>query len=304
MIYSLRTSLIILWMAGLLAGCASPLPSITPTLAPTATSSPTLTTAPTIQPSESEREVMVNDEERSYLLHIPPGLDRLHPVPVVMAFHGWGQEPATMQLETGFDDIADEVGFLIVYPEGIGGSWNAGTCCGYASQENVDEPAFIREILSDLGTIVRVDAKRIYAAGFSNGGGLMYRLACEMPDTFAAIAAVAGAMLYSPCQPQQPISLIIVHGLADTEAPYTGGGELDVPPVEEVLKTWAQLDGCTDPPQAKKEKIFTYSVYNSCNASAAVELYAIEAGGHSWPSKYVWPATETIWDFFAAHPKP
>jgi polyhydroxybutyrate depolymerase len=205
---------------------------------------------------------------------------------------------------TGFDDIADTAGFLVVYPEGIGASWNAGTCCGYAYETNVDEPAFIREILSDLGTIISVDTKRIYAAGFSNGGGLMYRLACEMSDTFAAVAPVAGALFYSLCQPQQPVSLIKVHGLADLVAPYTGGGEFEVPPVEEVIETWAQLNGCTGSPEVEKEKVVTHTFYSSCNAGTAVELYTIEVGGHEWPSKYVWPTSQIIWDFFAAHPKP
>jgi polyhydroxybutyrate depolymerase len=153
--------------------------------------------------------------------------------------------------------------------------------------------------------MVNVDAKRIYATGFSNGGGFVYRLACEMSDTFAAVAPVAGAMIDSSCQPQQPVSLITVHGLADLAAPYEGGGEFNIPPVEQVITTWAELDGCTGTPQVEKqEKIFVHTSYASCESGTAVELYAMEAGGHAWPSKYVWPASQAIWTFFAAHPKP
>lgn len=305
MIYSPRMTLVIVLVTGILTGCASAAPTIAPTATTAPTAVPMATAAPTIEPTDVERQVMVNDVERSYLLHIPPGLDGSSPVPVVFAFHGSEAEPATMQYLTGFDDIADKAGFLVVYPEGLGLTWNAGTCCGYARDENVDEPAFIRQILSDLETIVNVDAKRIYATGVSNGAGLVYRLACEMPDTFAAIAPVAGTLLYSPCQPQQPVSLIHIHGLADTAAPYTGGGEFDAPPVEEVIETWAQLDGCTDAPQVEKlQNIITHTSYTSCQAGTAVELYAIESGGHAWPSKYVWPGSDVIRDFFAAHPKP
>ena len=265
---------------------------------------PTATSAPTLQPGDTERKLLVNDLERSYILHIPPGLDMAHPAPLVFAFHGSGEQPAEMELLTGFGEIADKAGFLLVYPVGIGQTWNAGTCCGYALQNNIDDESFIRQILSDLGMVVSVDSKRIYATGFSNGAGMVYRLACDMSDIFAAVAPVAGSLLYDPCQPSQPVSLIDVHGLSDTTSPYEGGGQFSLPPMEELIKTWAQLNGCTDSPQVeKKEKIFTQTAYASCKAGTAVEHYAMEGGGHAWPSKYLWDASQAIWDFFAAHPK-
>ena len=122
---SLRRSLLVVLMAGLLTGCASP----AATVAPTVTAVPTATPAPTMEPGDSERKVMVNEVERTYLLHIPPGLDKDRPVPVVFAFHGLGQEPATMELLTGFNDVANKAGVLVVYPEGLGLSWNAGEIC-------------------------------------------------------------------------------------------------------------------------------------------------------------------------------
>ena len=305
MFQSIRIHLILLLTGSLLAGCAAPAATAVPTAAPTATLAPTATPAPTLEPSDSERKLTVDGAERSYLLHIPSGLDSLQPVPIVLAFHGAGAEPSAMDLMTGFNDIAEEAGFIVVYPEGLGLTWNAGTCCGYAMQKNVDDIAFVRQMLDDLQKTVQVDVKRIYATGFSNGGGFAYRLACEMPDTFAAVAPVAGAMLYSPCQPQGLVSLITVHGLADATVPYEGGGELEVPPVEQVMTTWAKFDGCAASPQTeKKEKIFVHTVYPSCESGTAVERYAMESGGHAWPSKYVWPASEAIWEFFAAHPKP
>jgi len=95
----------------------------------------------------------------------------------------------------------------------------------------------------------------------------------------------------------------------DTIVPYTGGqselvANVIFPPTEQGITTWVQLDGCTGSPQVEKEKIVTHTFYTSCNAGTAVELYTIEVGGHEWPSKYVWPTSEVIWDFFAAHPKP
>jgi poly(3-hydroxybutyrate) depolymerase len=174
-------------------------------LMPTVTPASTATPAPTLQPGDFERQLIVDGRERSYLLHVPPGLKGQQPVPVVFAFHGGGNIQGgafSMRLATGYNEIADLGNFLAVYPNGLGISWNAGDCCGYALTENLDEVAFIRAMLLDLETIASLDPKRIYAAGHANGAALVFRLACEMADIFAAVAPVSGWMPASPCQPE------------------------------------------------------------------------------------------------------
>lgn len=286
---------------------AAPTPTATieptETPAPTATPTETPSPGPTHQPNNLERRIMVGDEERSYLLHIPPGVDSARGAPLVFVFHGAGGEPAEIQYVTGFTDISDRSGFFLVYPHGLGLTWNAGICCGYAIENNLDEKAYIEQILTDLETIIRVDPNRIYAAGFSNGAGMAYRLACEMADTFAAVAPVAGTQMVDSCEPSEPVSLMHIHGLEDTVAPYAGGGEFGFRAVEETIDSWVQLNGCSGSPQVETEEIVTHTRYSSCSAGTAVELHAITAGGHSWPSKYVWDASQFIWDFFAGHPK-
>ena len=94
-----------------------------------------------------------------------------------------------------------------------------------------------------------------------------------------------------------------VHGLKDDLALYGGGGDLNIPPVEELIHTWAQLDGCTDSPQVDKVNRITHTRYASCKAGTAVELYAIEEGEHVWPPKEVLDTSQIIWNFFAARPK-
>jgi polyhydroxybutyrate depolymerase len=255
------------------------------------------------EPGDSERKLTVGELERSYLLHIPPGVDLAYPVPVVFVFHEHPDTASSMQVLTGFNAISDKAGFLVVYPEGIGLSWNAGTCCGVAATKNVDEEAFVRKMLADVRTIVNIDTKRIYATGLSDGAALSYRLACEMSDTFAAVAPVAGSLLIDPCQPAQSISVMDVHGLNDDVVPYEGGGDFNTTPIEDVIHTWAQLDGCTNSPQVDKENTITHTRYASCKAGTVVELYAIEGGEHVWPSKDALDTSQIVWDFFAAHPK-
>jgi len=262
--------------------------------------------ASSLQVGNSTRKVTVNGLERSYILHIPPGLDISQAVPLVFVFHGGGQEPAAIQFFSGLDEVADNGHFVLVYPEGVGYTWNAGgVCCGDALANNIDEAAFVREIISDLETVISIDAKQIYATGFSNGAILAYRLACQMSDVFAAIASVAGTMIYSPCQPRQPVSVMHIHGLDDSRVPYGGGGEFNLPSAEQTIATWVDLNDCPFSATVNNpiDKI-THSAYISCKAGTAVELYAIESGGHGWVSEHVYPMSETIWDFFTAHPKP
>jgi polyhydroxybutyrate depolymerase len=171
----------------------------------------------------------------------------------------------------------------------------------------VDDIAFVRQIVSDLGTIASIDTKRIYGLGFSNGGGLVYRLGCEMSDTFAAIAPVS-APLVGLCQPQQPVSLLHVHGLEDTVVPYAGGGDIipgGFPSIEQGINTWMQLDGCTGAAQVETQQSnITHTVYASCRAGTAVELYTVGGADHEWASiQRRLPISKVIWDFFAAHSK-
>jgi polyhydroxybutyrate depolymerase len=308
-------------LMGLFVGGCVKAATPVPTAAPTNTPSP----APTIQPGDSKRTLSVDDLERSYFLHVPPGLAADKPLPLVMAFAGGhmeGENEGTyMAMTTDFNDLADAHGFLVVYPIAQGDyqgvypgfvSWNFSGCCGYTGQDNLDEEAYLRGILSDLGAMARIDSKRIYAAGFSNGGDFVYQLGCEMSDLFAAIAPVAGFLVTNPCQPKQPVSVVHVHGLNDN---YTGdtakimmnGVLTDTveQSVEKGIAAWAQLDGCNSTAKVEKKGNVTHTVYSTCRAGTAVELYAIEGFGHTWPSPYALPAisTQMIWDFFAAHSK-
>jgi polyhydroxybutyrate depolymerase len=271
----------------------------------------TSTPMPTLAPGGYQRTLMVKGQSRSYLLYVPPNLDNSQPVAVVFGFHGYTGTGQSFRDVTGFNDIAAANGFLVVYPEGEGGdhSWNAGGCCAGARMADLEDVAFIRQVISDLKTIANIDPKRIYATGHSNGAMFVYRLACEMADTFAAIAPVAGPLFYSPCKPKGPVSVMHVHGLADLAVPYTGGpyvgySSMVFPSVEESIAAWVRLDGCSDEALVDEQGAVTHTAYASCKAGTAVELYAIEGLGHIWPQPDVWPASETIWEFFAAHPKP
>jgi polyhydroxybutyrate depolymerase len=271
------------------------------------------TGTPSIESGDVERSLTVGELTRTYLVHMPSGWGSRGPLPVVFVFHDFAQFGETARRYTGFDEIADAAGFIVVYPNGTGSnpSWNAGGCCGYAVMNQVDDDIFVRRILSDVQSMTSVDLKRVYATGFANGAMLTYRLACEMSDTFAAIAPVAGVFFYyGICQPSEPVSVIHIHGLDDRDVPLAGDGlsgfGQQYSPVQYGISTWATLDGCDSTAQIETHGELTHIMYESCRAGTAIELYEIGGLGHDWPEPPQDPldASLIIYRFFAAHPKP
>jgi polyhydroxybutyrate depolymerase len=263
-----------------------------------------------IPPRDEQRTLVVGDLERTYLLHIPDGLNDQQSVPLVFVFHAYLENGQSMRFTSGLDKISDANGFITVYPEGTGAegtrAWNASGCCGLAVTNNIDELTFVRAMIADVETLVGIDPKRIYAAGLSNGAMLSYRLACEMSDTFAAVAPVSGVLTYTPCQPSQHVSVLHVHGELDTLISYEGGGSIDAnfPPVKEGLATWAQLNACSGEEQVEQDGVLTHTTYGGCPPGESVELYLIDGYGHGWLNSPNVPISQIIWNFFAAHPKP
>jgi polyhydroxybutyrate depolymerase len=300
------TFLTTLLLAGLTV--CNPAPVISPTITPLPTIASTLTPpSPTAIPLDIQRMVTVNEKVRTYTLHLPKNISHQQLMPLVFVFHGYKEDGMLARFYTDFDRIADANSFIVVYPVGSGSplSWNAGSCCGNARINSIDESAFVRSIIADVKTMANVNIKRIYATGFSNGALLTYRLACEMSDTFAAVAPSNGVLIYAPCEPQQPVSLIHVHGAEDDAMPLEGGGVgVQFPPVKESLATWAKLDGCSGEQNVKKNGVLTHIIYAGCEPGISVELYVIDGVGHSWPSLDIAPVSQIIWEFFAAHPKP
>ncbi|MBN1439101.1 MAG: hypothetical protein JW929_06800 [Anaerolineales bacterium] len=301
-----------LLLGALAAGCALA-PAGPQAAAPTFPNPPTFTFPAAVPPGDSRRTLIVGGFERSYLLHVPAGVHARTPLPLVLVFHGHRMTAAEGLAETGFNDLADRHGFLAAYPEGTGPagaqSFNAGLCCGSAEANRVDESEFVRLILADLNRSYAVDPARIYAAGFSNGAMLSYRLACEMADTFAAVAPVAGNLVFGPCRPEAGVSLIHIQGLSDASMPYADADlDADSDPailsVEGGIAFWASVNGCPESPETDREGRVIRRNYPSCAGGTSVVLYSLEGVGHVWPADPVFPASQAIWDFFAAHPKP
>ncbi len=236
--------------------------------------------------------------DRKVLVHVPASAVGRGPVPLVLAFHGGLGTPDSIRRQSRLDTLADREGFVIGYPQGIGRfrdrmlTWNAGGCCGYAMRMGIDDVGFTLTILDEIGKGFDVDRSRTYALGFSNGGMLSYRLACEVPERFAAIAAVSATLTVDGPVPALPTPVMHVHGLADHNVQFEGGvGEntfsrTDYLPVREAVRFWIRANHCAPEPAQREDlgdcRIERYEPAAGA-AGAPVVLITIPEGGHTWP---------------------
>jgi polyhydroxybutyrate depolymerase len=276
------------------------------------------------------------DQVRQYAVHVPRGYNRGTPVPAVFCIHGLTQTAAFCLYQgVNWPDKGDQEGFVVIMPNGYMNSWNAGTCCGGAAQAGLDDVALMRAIFADVGTHVNIDLGRVYATGFSNGGFMSYRLACEASDLFVAVAPAEGAVGtaeagagiselttglttdFTSCAPSRKVSILDIHGTADPLVPYA-----DQAPS---LAYFQEASGCSATQQAASIPggggDTRCASFTGCPSCPQVEITggSVDGGGHCWfgspncgtgagalgdaivgnNSDYL-ANTEAIWNFFAS----
>ena len=268
-------------------------------------------------PGDHTRSLMIGDQKRTYLVHVPKGHDPKKPTPVVLALHGFGMNGSMMDWFTGLSKKSDHAGFIVVYPSGLALMWNAGDgILGKMSQGQPDDVAFIGKVLDDLGTVVKVDEKRVYACGMSNGAMMCYRLAAELSDRFAAVAPVAGTVGLDESKPKRPVPIIHFHGTKDQFMEM--GKAVKLKGAEESIQIWMKLNGCDEKPKIETiskegdEMKVTRKTFGGGKDGAEVVLVVIEGGGHTWPgqqppvgfigkSAMNISANDLMWEFFQKH---
>jgi polyhydroxybutyrate depolymerase len=271
------------------------------------------------------RAIEVAGVRRSYLLHLPPSHPPDEPMPLLLVFHGGGGTGSNIAEHTGLSPAATRRGYAVIYPDGVNGYWSDGR----AARAGADDVGFVRLLLDSLRRELPFDSRRIFATGISNGAGMAFRLACDLPGTFAAIAPVAGGLpaeLENRCSVAAPVSLLMFQGTLDRLMPYDGGdlslGRGRVLPVATTASLFARVNGCSDQPVIAAEPDTVTdgtrvrrSTYPECRDARDVVLFTIEGGGHTWPGgppvgrsvgrvTRDLDATRVMLDFFDRHPKP
>ncbi|MEU9824367.1 alpha/beta hydrolase family esterase [Micromonospora chersina] len=262
------------------------------------------TPVPAERPAAGDHELTLRHDgvERRYLLHAPPGYDPARPTALVIALHFFPGSGAGMRELTGLDARADRENFLVAYPDGRDGGFNALICCGSA-----DDVGFLTTLTGHLVDTWRADPDRVYLTGISNGGDLSFRLAVEATGLFAAIGVVSGGYsgpLTEPDSyvPKRPVSVIT----------FVGGQDRYAGIFQDGLRTWQRRLGCR-PVAGKAAAPAGLSRADArCADGSDVTVWSLPEMGHSWPGatsgQLAAPdagvsATDLIWEFFAAHPR-
>lgn len=278
-----------------------------------------------------QRTLQHEGRARSYVVRAPRGITRTGvPLPVVMVLHGGGGNAANAEEMTGFTRLVERERILVVYPNGSGVfkskllTWNAGHCCGKAMEDRRDDVGFLDAVLDAVIAAYPVDTRRIYVTGMSNGAMMAHRVGRELSHRVAAIAPVVGAVFGDETRAASPVAAIIFNGLQDKSVPSQGGlgngiGQRawDGTPARPNLDQgnyWADVNGCTNSPRVTDDGRTVHWTW-TCPAGRAVELLQLKDNGHAWPGGRAGSrrgdtpstsldATEVMWAFFRAHPRP
>jgi len=252
--------------------------------------------------------MQLGQQKREYLLHIPQGYqkDQKELLALVIMLHGRssnGQRAASRYY--GWTELADKERFIVAFPTALGSptSWK-GAWPGQPTQDS----QFLSELIDLLLQQLPIDQNQVFMTGHSSGGFMSFSFAVTHSNQVAAIAPVAG-LLIGTKRPVLPISVISFHGMADDIVPYArkGSSRRGMLTAQESVRFFARHNSCNGPVRSdiNQDKVHI-DTWSDGQASTQVQLYSIENGNHGWPreSYHSVAATQIIWQFFKAHPRP
>jgi polyhydroxybutyrate depolymerase len=277
--------------------------------------------------------ITVDGHNRAYELHVPAAYKGDQAVPLVVALHGRGGTGHVIAGLAHFDAVADAHGFLVVYPDGLSASWADGRGATPSDTDGIDDIKFLSELIRKLARDYKIDSLRVFVTGYSNGGFMSQRVACELSSQVAAVGVVAATMgetTASHCHPERPVSVMLIQGLQDPLVPFQGGpmgpngSRGMILSLQDAAKKWIGLDACDSKPEittlqdkAADGTSIRREAFTGCKGGAEVVVYTVEGGGHTWPGgKPYLPesiigktsgnmdASEALWEFFSKHSRP
>jgi polyhydroxybutyrate depolymerase len=282
------------------------------------------------------QETLPDTIARNYILYVPQSYDPSTPTPIVVSLHGRGASMVSQARSSGFNDVADQDGFIVLYPQAYDPTlqdptWNYGYGNPVYTPGDWNDDEFLDILIDDLAQDLNIDMNRLYVTGLSNGGYMTNRLACTRSERYAAFAAVSGAApfgLAQLCEETSHSPYMLVQGTADRISPWegiveahpvTGQAIYMIAPVENTLNFWATHNECTGEvvrenlPNSDPDSSVSIITAQGCPDDAAVILYAVVGGGHNWPGVFDFDsallgevnmdynASEIIWAFFSQY---
>ena len=220
-----------------------------------------------------------------------------------------------------WNKVADENGFIVVYPEGSGFGPKSWEITGSETPARMPDVVFISDLIDKLEASYNIDKTRIYANGMSNGGSMAFVLSCTLSDRIAAVGMVSAGLYpeWNWCTDHRPVPVIAFHGTADPICPYIGGPSKlaggSFPSVRGFFANWSRRNQCrTSPIESSVRADVTRLEYTNCAGDAGVVLYTVKGEGHQWPGgrpivakwlvgpySHSIDATRQMWAFFREH---
>jgi len=258
--------------------------------------------------------------EREYLYYAPS--DLAEDAPLVVVLHGFTSSAENIMSYTGFNNLADENNFAVVYPQGTTDEksntfWNVGY--EFHAEVKTNDLDFIAKLVAFLQTAHSLSEENTFATGMSNGGEMCYLLACSFPELFAAVAPVAGTMMsnrFEECMPSRSIPMLAIVGTADKTTNYFGdeqnadgwGAYKGIPSIIDFWTDnmkYSSIEIDTLPDVVEHDSSFVVSnLYTHEAAKSEFLYYEVVGGGHDWPG--AWgnediDASKEVWNFFKRH---
>lgn len=219
------------------------------------------------------------NRDREFILSVPADYRAGERWPIIFAFHGWGENSRVIHNYSRLDDSQA----IIAYPQGIDDAWEGAP---YAKTREGEDLGFVADILASLRATYSIDDSRIFATGFSNGGGFSALVGCRMNEEFAGVASVGAAYyarIFEECA-DTPLAMLDIHGTIDPVINYYGGtrhGATYVP-VFDVLDHAASRNDCSE--QINTTRINDWTLRQDwVGCGHPLSHIRIGGGGHAWP---------------------
>lgn len=247
-----------------------------------------------LAPGDYTAVILYQGLPRTYLIHVPASYSGQRDVPLLVDLHG-GLNTALIERQTsGQLQESDKRGFIAVWPDGIGGTWNGYGCCLVPNMVALDDVGFVRAVIGAVKGRAAIDGNRVFVTGISNGGALAQRMGCEAADIVRAVVAISFPLNTNQCRPSRPIAITEIAGTADTNIPYDGTNGAPAVPIvgnligfqavqgaRESLAAWKLINQCSDdlyreqlPEDSRLEE------YRSCAGGVRVGLVTLVNVGH------------------------
>ena len=251
-------------------------------------------------------------DQRSYIGIVPAA--PAAGAPLLVMLHPLGTSNVDMANLTRVGRLAASDGAVVVLPQGENGTWHDDP-----STTGPDDVAFISAVIDRISQQYQTDPSRVYVMGFSQGGFMTQRLACDLSGRIAAAAAVGSLLrntVAAACNPSRQIPLAFINGTADPVNNYNGQPMIGTQSAPASAAFWAQKEGCSTtsptvtllPVTALDGTFITLTDYKPCPSGIAVDFYTVNGGGHTWPGSPFptnlgittqnMDATLQLWKFF------